>query len=76
MLARFEGDFDKAGEASVDLAELMLVLSSAATSGIRNRNDAMACFLSASEGWRDARGALKGTFGGVAGKTGLTDDKE
>lgn len=54
----------------------MLVLSSAATSGIRDRHDAMACFLSASEGWRDAKGTLKGTFAGLAERTGLTDDKD
>lgn len=75
-MARFDGEFEKAGEASVDLAELMLVLSSAATSGIRDRHDAMACFLSASEGWRDAKGTLKGTFAGLAERTGLTDDKD
>ncbi|WP_169731711.1 hypothetical protein [Sphingomonas jaspsi] len=75
-MARIDGDFEKAGEASVDLAELMLVLSSAATAGIRDRHDAMACFLSASEGWRDAKGALKGTFAGLAERAGLTGEKE
>jgi hypothetical protein len=75
-LARFEGEFEKAGEASVDLAELMLVLSSAATSGIRDRHDAMACFLSASEGWRDAKGTLKGTFAGLTERARLTGDQE
>jgi hypothetical protein len=75
-LARFEGNFKAAGEARVDADELHAALSRAAGKGGTERHDAIACFLSASEGWRDAKEALKGTFAGVSRASWLKDGKE
>ena len=75
-MSRFDGEFTAAGEASLDMVELMQVLASAASAGGRERGDAIACYLSLSEGWRDAKGALKGTFASLGVATRLTDGKE
>ena len=74
-MARFDGELRAAGEASIDMADLISLLS-ASPMGNRDRSDAIACFLSSSEGWRDARGVLKGNFAALAGATGLTGDKD
>jgi hypothetical protein len=61
-LARHEGDFRVNAEAPLSLDELLSLLGSAANADDRSRHDAIACYLSASEGWRDARKKLGGTF--------------
>ena len=75
-MSRFDGEFTAAGEASLDMVELMQVLASAASTGRRERGDAIACYLSVSEGWRDAEGTLKGTFASLRGDVRLTGGKE
>ncbi len=43
----------------------------------RARHAALACFLSQGDGWRDARGALGGTFAALSEMgPGLRDAKE
>ena len=75
-MARFDGELTPAGEASLDMVELLSALASTASAEKRQRQEAIACFLSASEGWKDARGALKGAFAALPGASWLTDDKE
>ena len=74
-LARHESDFKAAGEARLDLDELLGALRRpAGKSG--NRREAIARCLSGSDGWRDAAASLGGAFATFAKPTGLTDDKE
>lgn len=75
-MSRFDGELTAAGEASFDMVELMKALSSAASAGHRERGDAIACYLSVSEGWKDAKPFLEGHFSTLAGKTRLTGGKE
>ena len=49
-------------EKSLTLDELLELLGNPAEAGDRSREDAIACYLSASEGWRDAVKLLGGTF--------------
>ena len=75
-MARFDGELTPAGEASLDMVELLTALASTASAESRKRQEAIACFLSASEGWMDAKGALKGAFATISGAVRLTGDKE
>ena len=75
-MARFDGKFAAVGEAKLDIDELFSVFPGAGEAVARGRQDAIACFLSASEGWEDAREALKGTFAGVAKASWLRESKE
>ncbi len=61
-MSRFEGDFNAAGDAPLSKSELLDLL--AACSGVPSREsrDAIACYLSASEGWHEALKALRGAF--------------
>jgi hypothetical protein len=76
QLARFDGNLEAAGEAKLDADELLSALSTSLSTGQRERQDAIACFLSASEGWRDAKEALKGTFASVSRPSWLREDKD
>jgi len=75
-LARFEGNLKAAREAKLDIDELLLALSAASNLGREERQDAIACFLSVSEGWKDARATLKGTFATMPRPSWLTRDKD
>ena len=75
-MARHEGDFQAAAETSLDMGELLRALERADSAAARERQEAIACLLSASEGWRDAAERLRGAFAEGAGKSGLMDDKE
>ena len=75
-MARFDGDLKAAGEAKVDIGELLSVLSSGSNLGREERQDAIACFLSVSEGWRGARETLKGAFASVPRPSWLSESKE
>jgi hypothetical protein len=75
-LARFDGNLKAAGEAKLDVEELLSALSAASNLGREERQDAIACFLSVSEGWKDAKDSLKGTFASIPRPTWLTGDKD
>ena len=75
-MARFDGKLKAAGEAKLDIDELFSAFPGAADAVAKGRQDAIACFLSASEGWEEARGALKGTFAAVSKASWLTRDKD
>jgi hypothetical protein len=61
-LARHERDFRTDAEAPLSLDELLALLGSGAGADERTRENAIACYLSGSEGWRDAVKMLGGTF--------------
>ena len=72
-LARHEGDFRSAAEAPLSLDELLALLGSGTDADERSRKDAIACYLSGGDGWRDAVKALGGTF--AEGTAGLKERK-
>jgi len=75
-LARFDGNLKAAGEAKLDIDELLSAFPKASEAAAKGRQDAIACFLSASEGWEQAKGALKGNFADAARGTWLKQSKE
>ena len=61
-MARHERDFRTGAEEPLSLDELLALLGSGATGDRRSREDAIACYLSAGEGWREAMKRLGGAF--------------
>jgi hypothetical protein len=61
-LARHERNFRTDAEAPLSLNELLALLGGDAQGSGRSRDDAIACYLSASEGWRDAVKRIGGAF--------------
>jgi hypothetical protein len=75
-LARFDGNLEAAGEAKLDADELLSALAKSARGEGSERQDAIACLLSASEGWREAREVLNGAFASVPRAAWLRKDKD
>jgi hypothetical protein len=61
-LARHEGDFRAQAQEPLGLNELLALLGDAAEGDRRSREDAIACYLSGGDGWREAMKLLGGTF--------------
>jgi hypothetical protein len=61
LLARHEPEFRASADTPLSLNELLLLLEQN-DGGERERQDAIACYLSASEGWADAVRQLGGNF--------------
>jgi hypothetical protein len=72
-LARHERDFRATADAPLSLNELLDLLESGTPGDGHSREHAIACYLSGSDGWRDAVKLLGGTFAGEA--TGLRERK-
>jgi hypothetical protein len=72
-LARHERDFRVDAEAPLSLNELLALLGEGTEADERSRQDAIACYLSGSDGWRDAMKMLGGTFAAEA--AGLRERK-
>ena len=72
-MARHERDFRTHAEAPLSLDELLALLGPGTDGDERSREDAIACYLSGGEGWRDALKMLGGTFAGEG--AGLTERK-
>ena len=75
-MARHEGDFEAAAETSLEMGELVRALRRAESAGDRERQAAIACLLSASEGWRKAAERLGGAFAENGTTARLTDGKD
>ena len=74
-MARHEGGFRGDAPRPLSLEEVLALLGSPAGEEGRSREDAIACYLSGGEGWREAVKRLDGTFaGGVAGLRERKDD--
>ena len=61
-MARHERDFRTGAEAPLSLDELFAMLENGADGDAGSREDAIACYLSAGEGWREAMKRLGGAF--------------
>ena len=66
-MARHEPDFRASAEHPLSLSELLALLGDKDGSE-RERQDAIACYLSAGEGWKDAVRRLGGNFASEAQK--------
>ena len=75
-LAKHDGEFEAAGQASVDPRELIAALRRPASPKLGNRSETIANCLSGQDGWRDAAVRLGGAFASIAAATGLTDGKQ
>jgi hypothetical protein len=75
-LARIDGKFEAAAEAKLDIDELFSAFPGAGEAVARGRQDAIACFLSAGEGWEDAKDRLRGSFAAASRAAWLKDGKE
>jgi hypothetical protein len=75
-LAKHEGEFEGAAATSLDMAELIRALRQAGSADAKERQAAIACLLSASDGWRQAAKQLGGAFAEGNATTRLTDDQE
>jgi hypothetical protein len=62
VLARHEPDFRCAAKGPLSLEELVAMLGDATAGAQRDRQEAIACYLSASEGWSEAVRHLGGAF--------------
>jgi hypothetical protein len=71
-LARHEREFRSDAEEPLSLNELLELLDA---SGVeeRDRENAIACYLSAGEGWREAMRKIGGAF--AEGEAGLRENK-
>jgi hypothetical protein len=71
-LARHESGFQSEAEEPLSLNELLELLDA---SGLeeRDRENAIACYLSAGEGWREAMKKISGAF--AEGESGLKERK-
>ena len=61
-MARHEGDFRTTAQDPISLRELLALLGDAAARNGRSRADAIACYLSGADGWREAVKLLGGKF--------------
>jgi hypothetical protein len=61
-LSRHEGDVRTTAQEPLSLSELLALLGDAAERQGRSREDAIACYLSGGDGWREAVKLLGGTF--------------
>ena len=61
-MARHEGDFRTKAQEPMGLSELLALLGDAAEREGRSREDAITCYLSGADGWREALKLLGGTF--------------
>lgn len=69
-MSRFEGNFAAAGGAPLANGELSDLLTTFSALHGRERQEAMACYLSATGGWNEAMKALGGAFATDAAQAG------
>ena len=72
-MARHEGEFRASADKPLSFHELLALLGSEDPADSQRRNDAIACYLSAGEGWREAVKKLGGAF--AEGEAGLREGK-
>jgi hypothetical protein len=73
-LARYERDFRGNAKEPLSLDDLLTLLGKSEEGSDRVRDDAIACALSASEGWQEAVKRLRGAF--AEHESGLSERKD
>ena len=73
-MARHEPHIRAAARTELGIDELVSLLADTAQSTDRERRDAIACYLSGSEGWTEAMQRLGGAFAAEAGLRGRKAD--
>ncbi|MEO6433557.1 MAG: hypothetical protein ABIO29_06235 [Sphingomicrobium sp.] len=66
-MARFEGKFPVEGSEPLELEQLLDLLRANAPDVAASLENARACYLSSSDGWRDAGKKIGGAFADVGG---------
>ena len=61
-MARHDGDVRTKAQEPLGLSELLALLDDTAERSGQSREDAIACYLSGTDGWREAVKLLGGTF--------------
>ena len=61
-MARHESNLQASADGPLSLSELLALLGEGKAEAERERQDAIACYLSASEGWSQAVQRLSGAF--------------
>jgi hypothetical protein len=62
VLARHDGEFRASTDEPLSFHDLLALLGSEDPADAQRRNDAIACYLSGGEGWREAMKMLGGAF--------------
>jgi hypothetical protein len=75
-LSRQDGKLTAAGDLPLELAELLAALGTESDASLQDWRDAIACYLSASEGWRDASQRLGGAFASEGSEPAPGKDRE
>ena len=73
-MARYERDFRGNAKEPLSLDDLLTLLGNFEEGSERSRDDAIACALSASEGWQEAVKRLRGAF--AENESGLSERKD
>lgn len=74
-MSRFEGELTPSADAPLSVAEVVAILSGHTAASDHQRQQAIACFLSASDGWKEAVKSLGGAFASDSAAARLRDDK-
>jgi hypothetical protein len=74
-LSRHEGELKASTDALLTTTDLLGVLGRESPGTDFDRQRAIACFLAAGEGWKDAAKVLNGAFAGEVATTRLRADK-
>ena len=74
-MSRNEGKIGREGGLPVDAADVLAALAREARPGGKRRQDAVRCYLSASDGWREASAALGGAFAAEGERLRATKDE-
>ena len=74
-MSRFEGELTPSADAPLSVAEVVAILSGSTAATDHQRQQAIACFLSAGDGWKDAVKSLGGAFARDAAEARLKKEK-
>jgi hypothetical protein len=61
-VSRIEGKIEGSGDEPIEVADILAALARETRASPKRRQDAVSCYLSASEGWREASELLGGAF--------------
>ncbi len=74
-LSRLEGELTASAKAPLSVEDVAAILCGSSGATDHQRQQAIACFLSAGDGWKDAVKSLGGAFASEAATARLRDEK-